>query len=89
MKLEVKYLFQSSFSVKNFYIYQLAEGLGMRKILANGTRNAKGSKNQEGGFLNFNGFLRNYAGPMSNLDSSMEISSMASLTPISCITKRK
>ena len=38
MKLEVKYLFPTSSSGANFYIYQLHEGLGMRKILAHGIR---------------------------------------------------
>ena len=38
VKLEVKYLFPTSFSVANFNIYQLPEGLGMRKILAHGIR---------------------------------------------------
>ena len=35
-KLEVKYLFPTLSSDANFYIYQLPEGLGMRKILAHG-----------------------------------------------------
>ena len=33
MRLEVKYLFPISSSGANFYIYQLPEGLRMRKIL--------------------------------------------------------
>ena len=36
MKLEVKYLFTTSFSGAKFYIYQLPEGLGMRKTLTHG-----------------------------------------------------
>ena len=38
MKLKVKYLFPTSSSGANFYIYQLPESLGMRKILAHGIR---------------------------------------------------
>ena len=34
MKLEVKYLFRTSSSGANSYIYQLPEGLGKRKMLA-------------------------------------------------------
>ena len=38
MKLKVKYLFPTSSSAANFYIYGLPEGLGVRKILAGGAR---------------------------------------------------
>ena len=41
MKLEVKYIFPTSTSGANFYIYELPEGLGMRKIYAHGTRMQK------------------------------------------------
>ena len=41
MKLEVKYLFPTSYSGVNFYIHQLPEDLGMREILAHGTRMQK------------------------------------------------
>ena len=47
MKLEVKYLFPISFSGATFFIYELPEGLGMRKILANGTRMQKNPQNKE------------------------------------------
>ena len=53
MKLQVKYLFSTSTS---FYIYQLPEGLRMRKILAYGIRMQKNPKNQGGYFLDFHGF---------------------------------
>ena len=36
MKLNVKYIFPTLSSVANIYIYQLPEGLGMKKILAHG-----------------------------------------------------
>ena len=38
MKLDVTYLFPTLCSDINFYIYQLPEGLGMRKMLAHGIR---------------------------------------------------
>ena len=38
MKLGVKYLYLTSSSGKNFCIYQLREGLGMRNMLAHGIR---------------------------------------------------
>ena len=41
MKMEVKYLFPTSSSGVNFCIYQLPEGLEMRKILALGIRMQK------------------------------------------------
>ena len=41
MKLEIKYIFPTSTSGANFYIYELPEGLEMRKILAHGTRMQK------------------------------------------------
>ena len=36
MKLKVKYLFPTSHLGANFFIYQLPEGLEMKKILAHG-----------------------------------------------------
>ena len=33
MQLEVKYLLPTSFSGANFYIYELSEGLGIRKTV--------------------------------------------------------
>ena len=41
MKLEIKYIFPTSTSGTNFYIYELPEGLEIRKILAHGTRMQK------------------------------------------------
>ena len=41
MKLKVEYLFTTSSSGSHFYIYQLPEGLGMGKILANNIRTQK------------------------------------------------
>ena len=56
MKLEVKYLFSISSSSVTFYIYELSEGLGMRKILGHGTRMQKNPQNREDGFLIFRDF---------------------------------
>ena len=41
MKLEGEFLFPISFSVTSFYIYQLHEGLGMRKMLSHSIRMLK------------------------------------------------
>ena len=41
IKLEVKYIFLTSYWGVDFYIYQLSEGLGMRKISAHGIRMQK------------------------------------------------
>ena len=49
MKLEVKYLFPNSSSGANVYIYQLSEGLGMRKT-AHGIRMQKNSQTREAAF---------------------------------------
>ena len=38
MKLEDKYIFPTTTPAANNYIYKLPKGLGMRKILAHGTR---------------------------------------------------
>ena len=46
MKLEVKYLYPNSSLGANFYIYQLPEGLEMRKILAHGIRMQKNPQNK-------------------------------------------
>ena len=54
MQLDVKYLFPTSFSGANSYIYELPEGLGMRKTLAHGIRM---EKNQKPGRI-FSGFSR-------------------------------
>ena len=54
MKLEVKYLFPTSYSGVNFYIHQLPEDLGMREILAHGTTMQKNPQTR----AEFSGFLR-------------------------------
>ena len=56
MKLEVKYLFPSSSSGANFYIYELPEGLLMRKILAHGTRMQKNPQTRKDIFWIFTDF---------------------------------
>ena len=71
MKLEVKYIFPTSTSSANFYIYELPESLGMRKVLAHGIRMPGRA---------FSGFSLGYVGPKSNLHPGTEISSIASLT---------
>ena len=57
MKLEVKYIFPTSISGANFYIYELPEGLGMKIIDAHGTSMQKKSTNQEGHFPDFHGVM--------------------------------
>ena len=47
MKLEVKCIFPTSTPGLNNYIYKLPEGLGMRRILAHGTRIQKNPQNRE------------------------------------------
>ena len=71
MKLEVEYLFTTLFSGTNFYIYQLPEGLGMRKTLTHGV------------FTDFHGVMKVQSLTCSPLPT--EISSMMSLTPKSFI----
>ena len=61
MKLEVKYIFPTSTSGGNNYIYKLLEGLGMRKILVHGTR------------MDFHRFLWSYVSPKSHLHPQIEI----------------
>ena len=56
MILKVRHLFQISSSGGNFCIYELHEGLGMRKILAHGYLDSKGCTNQGGHFLDFHKF---------------------------------
>ena len=41
MKLEVQYLFPTSCSGANLFIYQLSEGLGIKKILAHRIKTQK------------------------------------------------
>ena len=47
MRLEVKHIFPTSTPGANNYIYKLPEGLGMREILAHGTRTQKNSHTRE------------------------------------------
>ena len=56
MKLEVKYLFPTSSSDTNLYIYQLPEGLGVRKILAYGIKMRKNPQTREDIFWIFTDF---------------------------------
>ena len=76
MELEIKYLFPTSSSGVEFYIYQLPEGLGMRTILTHGIRMQKKPQTREDIFWIFKNF---HAGPKSNLHPRREISSMASM----------
>ena len=75
MKLEIKYIFPTSTSGANFYIYELPEGLEMRKILAHGTRMQRNPQARGDIFWIFMELL----GPKSNLHTGTEISAMASL----------
>ena len=56
MKLKVKYLFPTSSSGADFYIYQLPEGLGMSKVLAHGIRMQKNPQTREDIFWIFTDF---------------------------------
>ena len=56
MKLKVKYFFLASCSGGKFYIFQLPEGLGMRKILVHGTRIHKNPQSKENIFWIFTDF---------------------------------
>ena len=56
MKLGVKFLYLTSSSGENFYIYQLREGLGMRKILAHSIRMQQNSQTREDTFWRFTDF---------------------------------
>ena len=47
MKFEVKFLFPTSSSGAHFYVYEMPEGLGMRKIWAHGTRMQKNPQTRE------------------------------------------
>ena len=58
MKLEVKYIFPTSTPGVNNYIYKLPEGLGMRRILAHGTRIQKNPQTREDIFWIFTDFHR-------------------------------
>ena len=67
MKLEVKYIFPASTPGLNNYIYKLPEGLGMRRILAHGTRIQKNPQTREDIYCIFTDF-HSYVGPTSNLN---------------------
>ena len=56
MKLQVKYIFQTSTAGANNCIYKLPEGLGMRKIIAYGTRIQKNPQTREHIFWIFTDF---------------------------------
>ena len=56
MRLEVKHIFPTSTPGANNYIYKLPEGLGMREILAHGTRTQKNSHTREEIFWIFTNF---------------------------------
>ena len=53
MKLGVKFLYLTSSSGENFYIYQLREGLGMRNMLAHGIRMQKNTQTRDAIFWIF------------------------------------
>ena len=53
MKLEVKHVFPTSSSGVIFFIYQLSEGLGMRRILAHGIRMQRKPQSREDNFWIF------------------------------------
>ena len=71
MKLEVKYLFPTSCSGASFYIYQLPEGLAMRKIL-HMVLGCKRIHKLGRTFQDFHGFSWSYASPKSNLHPPTE-----------------
>ena len=56
MKLEVRYLFSTLSSGANFFIYQLPDGLEIRKILAHGIRMQNNSQTREEIFWIFTDF---------------------------------
>ena len=58
MKLEVKYIFPTSTLGVNNCIYKLSEGLGIRRILALGTRIQKNPQTREDIFWIFTDFHR-------------------------------
>ena len=83
MKLEGKYLFPTSPSGA-YFIYQLPEGLEMRKILTNGIRMQKNPHIRED-ILDFHGFSWSYVGLNYNLHPCTKIPSLASLTSRNCL----
>ena len=66
VQLKVEYLFPTSSSGSNFYVYQLPEGLGIRKILAHSIRTQKNPQTRADIFFIFT-FSWSYVGPKSNL----------------------
>ena len=58
MNLEVKYIFPTSAPGVNNYVCKLPEGLGMRRILAHGTRIQKNPQTREDIFWIFTDFHR-------------------------------
>ena len=56
MNLEVKYIFPTSAPGVNNYIYKMPESLGMRRILAHGTRIKKKPQTREDIFWIFTDF---------------------------------
>ena len=88
MKLKFKYIFPTSSSGTNFYIYQLPEGLEIRKILAR-YQYANVFANQGGYLPDFHGFPQGYADRKFNLHLRTQISAMVSLSPkLSIVTKK-
>ena len=84
MNLEVTYLFLTSPSGEDFYIYQFPEGLGMIKVLALGIR-MQNNPQTRAEIFRVHGFSWSYVVPKSNLHPRVEISLMTSLTPKSSI----
>ena len=80
MKSEVKYIFPTSSSGVSFHIYQLPEGLGMRKILPHGIRIQSNPQTREKIFRIVTAFHRVMRVQSLTCTIRTEISSMASLT---------
>ena len=86
MKLKVKSLFPTLSSGTNFFIYQLPEGLEIRRILAHGIRMQTFPQTRVDIYQIFTDFLRVI---QFNLHLRTEISAMASLRPkLSIVTKK-
>ena len=76
----MKYIFPTSTPGVNNYIYQLSEGLGIKRILAHVIRIQKNPQTRQDIFWILTDFHRVVVGAKSNLHPHMEISSMRSLT---------
>ena len=76
MKLKVKYILPTSNSDRKFYIYELPEGLRVRKTLTHGTRMQKNPQTRKDIFWIFTD-----VGPSSNFHLCTKISAMTLLTP--------